>query len=570
MFRSWSSMKGRLLAGASTLLLGTALVTSGEAREFVWGDLTVEVDSAINVGLGVRTSNPNARYIAASSGGTNTGLGAENVDDGNQNFRRGDIYSASARAIHDVEMSFGDFGAFTRFSYFYDAVQNDADSTRRTDLSSAARRRAGRGIDVLDAYVYGDFEIAGMPISTRLGNQAINWGEGLFRSGGIAQTNAIDVIKLETPGSEVREAFLPSPMVWANLAITPALSLEAYYQFQWRQSRLVPVGTFLSGEDLFGPGAEGFFLAGDPGGTGLPASTLLAAVTGVPKVGDERPNDQGQWGVAARYYAEEISSEFGVYYINYHAKSPYFGGQASRVVLVPAFPPFIPFPITADVGDNYFASFPEDIELYGASANFPVGDVSFGVEASFQPDYPVPLQSGITQAAAAVAAAGGGTARSLGFARMNRVNAIGNAQVSIGPGMPVVGGLVEALGVDTIELVGEVGMVDFQGPLPAGTTGDNFSWGYNLSASAAFSRAFGTDLTLTPSIDFRHDVNGLSIDRGVTSNFVEHRRGITIGLEAGYEADLTAKIAYTNNMGGSTNSTKSDRDYVTLAISYAF
>lgn len=566
---NWGSMKGRLLACASTMLLGGAMAGAATAAEFEWGDVTVDIDSTVNIGVGIRTVNPDARYIAASNGGTNRSVAAENVDDGNQNFLRGDIYSASTRAIHDVEISLGNVGAFTRFSYFYDAVKNDADSTRRTDLSDAARRRAGRGIDVLDAYVYGDFEMMDMPLAVRLGNQAINWGEALYRSGGIAQTNAIDVIKLETPGAEVREAFLPSPMAWASIAITPELSLEGYYQFQWRQSRLVPVGTFLSGEDLFGPGAEGFFLAGDPGGTGLPASALLAAPTGVRKAGDERPNDQGQWGVAARYYAEGISSEFGLYYLNYHAKTPYVGASASRVVLVPAFPPFIPFPITADLTDNYFASFPEDIDLYGATATFPLGDISIGVEASYQPDYPVPID-GLSAATTAVGLAGGGAARSYGFARMDRLSTIANAHVSIGPGMPVFGAITEAMGADAIDIVGEAGLVDFQGALPTGASGDNFSWGYNLTASAPFSRAFGTDITLTPSVDFRHDVNGLSIDRAVTSNYVENRRGITLGLEASYEADLAAKIAYTNNMGGGTNSAKSDRDYVTFTVSYAF
>jgi len=564
MFQKRNSIKGRLLPAASVLALASAMATTADAAEYNWGDMSVSVDTTINAALGIRTVNPDGRYIAVSNGGTNAAAGAENTDDGSQNFQRGDVYSASVRAVHDIEMSFGNFGAFTRFSYFYDGVNNDADSTRRTDLSSSTRRRAGRGIDLFDAYVYGDFSVADMPVSVRLGNQVVNWGEALFRTGGISQTNALDVIKVVTPGAELREGYLPSPMIWANAAITPQLSLEAYYQFQWRQTRLVPVGVFHSTEDLFGPGAEGLFLAGDPGGTGSTAAALLASPfgTGVSKISDIRPDDQGQWGIAARYYLEDYSTEMSLFYMNYHAKTPYFGGDATRVLL--PFPPFVTVSL-----DDYFASFPEDIDLYGASFSFPVGDVAFGVEASYQPDFPVPLESGLTQAATDALLAGG-SVRNLGAAEMDKFNAIANAQVSIGPGMPIFGTATEMLGADSINFITEVGMVDFKGSQPAGTRGDNFAWGYHLDANATFSNAFGTDIALTPGVSFFHDVNGLSLDRAATGNYTENRRGLSLKLDASYDNDLTAGIAYTNNMGGGTNAKNSDRDYITFTASYSF
>lgn len=560
MFGNRNSVRGRLLPFVSTLALTSALATSANAAEFKLGDVSMNVDTTLAAAFGVRTTSQDSRYIAASNGGTNTALGAENVDDGNQNFNRGDVYSASVRAVHDVEMSAGNIGAFVRFSYFYDAISANKGNTRRTELSDAARDDAGSGFDLLDAYLYGDFEVADMPFSIRVGNQVVNWGEALLRQGGISQTNALDVIKVVTPGAELREAYLPAPMIWANIGITPSFSLEAYYQVKWRESRLVPVGEFHSTEDLFGPGAEGFFLAGDPGGTGLPASFLLSTPAGVRKISDQTPDDQGQFGVAARYYLDAYSTELSLFYINYHSKLPYFAGDASLV-------PLGVFPFAELVLDDYFAYFPENIELYGASASFPVGNVAVGIEASYQPDFPVPLESGLTEAAASLV--GYGSARSLAVVEVDKFNVIANALVSLGAGSPIFGRGVEMLGADSVDITTEVGMVDFRGEAPAGTTGKTFAWGYNLDVSATFSNAFGTDITLTPGVSYSQDVRGSSLDKAATGSYAESRKGLTLKLNASYDNDLTAGIAYTNNMGGFAAG-DSDRDYITFTTTYSF
>lgn len=560
MFGNRNSVRGRLLPIVSTLALASVVATSANAAEFKLGDVSMNVDTTLAAAFGVRMTSQDSRYIAASSGGTNTALGAENVDDGNQNFNRGDIYSASVRAVHDIEMSTGNIGAFVRFSYFYDAISANKGNTRRTELSDAARDDAGSGFDLLDAYLYGDFEVADMPFSIRVGNQVVNWGEALLRQGGISQTNALDVIKVVTPGAELREAYLPAPMIWANIGITPSFSLEAYYQVKWRESRLVPVGEFHSTEDLFGPGAEGFFLAGDPGGTGLPASFLLSTPAGVRKISDQTPDDQGQFGVAARYYLDAYSTELSLFYINYHSKLPYFAGDASLV-------PLGVFPFAELVLDDYFAYFPENIELYGASASFPVGNVAVGIEASYQPDFPVPLESGLTEAAASLV--GYGSARSLAVVEVDKFNVIANALVSLGAGSPIFGRGVEMLGADSVDITTEVGMVDFRGEAPAGTTGKTFAWGYNLDVSATFSNAFGTDITLTPGVSYSQDVRGSSLDKAATGSYAESRKGLTLKLNASYDNDLTAGIAYTNNMGGFAAG-DSDRDYITFTTTYSF
>ena len=231
---------------AGTLIAGLGATASASAAEWKVGNIDFNMKSTLSAGTGMRVSNPKASNISVFNGGTDTTPAAENFDDGNLNFRRGDIFTASVRMLHEIDASWENYGAFVSVGYFYDFINSSESSTRRTDLSDATRSLAGRRIDLYDAYIYGDFDVGGSPLTVRLGNQVINWGEALFRPGGVSQTNAVDVGKLVTPGTNIREAYLPSPMIYANLGLTSGLSVEAYYQFMWRETRLIPVGTFHS------------------------------------------------------------------------------------------------------------------------------------------------------------------------------------------------------------------------------------------------------------------------------------------------------------------------------------
>ncbi|MDO8422467.1 MAG: DUF1302 family protein, partial [Parvibaculum sp.] len=177
-----------LMAGAIVAGIGSA--TPASALEWNFGSVDVNLKSTLSAGIGVRTVDPDGDQIAVSNGGRNAAVAGENFDDGNLNFRRGDVFTASTRMLHELDIKNGNYGAFVSVSYFYDFINNDAESTRRTDLSSSTRSQAGRGFDLYDAYLYGNFDVAGMPLTIRGGNQVINWGEALFRAGGVSQTNA--------------------------------------------------------------------------------------------------------------------------------------------------------------------------------------------------------------------------------------------------------------------------------------------------------------------------------------------------------------------------------------------
>lgn len=50
----------------------------------------------------------------------------------------------------------------------------------------------------------------------------------------------------------------------------------------------------------------------------------LNPLLGTRRGADQDPDDSGQWGVALRWYSEDLNStEFGFYYVNYHSRLPY-------------------------------------------------------------------------------------------------------------------------------------------------------------------------------------------------------------------------------------------------------
>lgn len=550
-----------LVTGA--LIAGLSATAPASAAEWKFGNVDFNMKSTLSAGAGMRLSNPKASLIAVANGGTDTTAAAENFDDGNLNFKRGDLFTTSVRMLHEIDASWENYGAFVSVGYFYDFINNSETSTRRTDLSKATRSLAGRRIDLYDAYIYGDFDVGGRPLTVRLGNQMINWGEALFRPGGISQTNAVDVGKLVTPGTNIREAYLPSPMIYANLGLTSSISVEAYYQFLWRETRLIPVGTFHSTEDILGDGAEGFFFAGDPGSTGLTAAQMIAFGLGMPRLANEEPRNSGQFGVALRYYIENLATEVSAYYLRYHSKTPSFGVQAALVPI-----PFPPFAFPAPTG--YYSYFPEDIDLYGTSLSFPLGPVAIGAEVAYQPDFPVLIDDPITPAVAAAGAPPFTTARNNGFTRADRWNFNANTSLTIGPSLAYIGQVPSMIGADFIDVISEVSAVHFTGDKPAGTTKDMSSWGLTFVTSATYSNVLTSGLTLKPNVNLNWGVNGTAIDQGTAGTSVENTRALSVGVSADYRTKYSGSISYTNNMGGGTVSRNSDRDYVTLTASYSF
>ena len=168
---------------------------------------------------------------------------------------RVDLISNTAKITSDLALTYENFGLFVRGSAFYDFENEDGDR-ERTELSDDALDLVGKDAKLLDAYVWGNFEIADMPGQVRVGDQVLSWGESTFIQNGINVINPFDVSALRVPGAELKEALVPVGMVSASISPTENLTFEAFYQYDWEQVKIDPPGSYWSTNDFAGDGGD--------------------------------------------------------------------------------------------------------------------------------------------------------------------------------------------------------------------------------------------------------------------------------------------------------------------------
>ena len=190
--------------------LGIAPIT--RAFIFELGDAKGSFDTTISVGGLYRLNNPDPALYGIANGGLQRSV---NADDGDLNYRAG-MASFLVKANHDLLIKYQQTGLFVRGFYFNDFV-NSAGQRARTPLNDEAQKVVGSGAELLDAYVYTNETIGGMPTTFRLGRQVLSWGESTFIPNGVNSINPIDVAKLRTPGSELKEALRPLMMASAPM-----------------------------------------------------------------------------------------------------------------------------------------------------------------------------------------------------------------------------------------------------------------------------------------------------------------------------------------------------------------
>ncbi len=611
-----------LLAAAVGLALaaGPAL-----ALDLSTDEVSIQLDTTISYGVGFRVSDRDDDLVAKSHFDPTiftrplpeqidaTGRFSANSDDGNLNFDQWDPIFNQARVTSELEISYRNYGAFLRGNYFYDFTLNDMD-----ELSSRAKDKVGERARLLDAYVWGDFEVGDHFLSVRLGRQVVSWGESTFIPGGINAINPVDVTAIRTAGAELRDAFLPLNMAWASMDITPNLSLEGLVMFEWDRVEPEPAGTFFATNDFGTDGGTyamlNFGLVPQPvrnaglfdevcgqGNLGasdrddLPPQLIGAGCTAaLPRGPDNRPKDTGQYGLSARYFASALNdTEFGLYYLRYHSRLPVVSG--------------ISVTSSAVNSGRVIVEYPEDIDLFGVSFNTTIpGGWAMGGEVSYRPNVPLQLDdvellfAGLSPLNALIPEPVLRFDSQLGdfgpgeYIRGYQRRDVSQAQVTFtklyGPGnwlranqMAVVG----EIGATHVWNLPDRGELRFEGPGtdtgggPSAVTGGNlrnpvttgdgfataFSWGYRLLVAPTYNNFIGA-WNVTPRFAFNHDVTGTSPGPG--GNFIAGRKQVTLGVGFDYQSRWRGDVSYTHFFGAGTNNLLGDRDFVAASISYSF
>ena len=611
------------------IALGTALLTgTAEAAEFYLGeneDIFVQLTSQLTVGASWRISDPQSNLIATVNGNGGTGIG-NTTDDGNLNFKKGDTFSQIFKGVHDLSITKDNFGAFFRVKYWYDAELKDGNRphghVNNGYLANAPLSDDGfsdnakfSGIELLDAYVYGNFDISDVALDLRLGRQGISWGESTFIQGGLNSTNPFDVSALRRPGATLKEGLLPVGMLYANAGITENLSIEGFYQYEWAKTEIDSCGTYFSTADFIADGCNAVVVGA---GAGLPDSLALKLGVAPTRLADNEPDAAGQYGVAFRYFSPELNdTDFGLYYMNYHSRVPMISGVRSKwVEYAPV--PFLPWvnvqQIAADpthplnglvnmvgtdratvdeMNPQYRIDFPEDLKHYGVSFATNIGGFALSGEVSYKPDTPIQIngnhvlagaltEANVPFAQRMLAAEPGGVVKGYDTFDVTQFQVTGIQFYE------------QVLGASRLTLIGEVGMVmtkDIEDKAAEGYTygrnpifgltlpgfgvdqgaGDegfvtDSAWGYRARAVLEYPNVFA-GVALKPTIDWAHDVDGYSPEPG--QQFHEGKKSFGLSLEALYQQQYSATVAY-KSFSGDNYSLLNDKDFISVSFGVSF
>ena len=250
-----------------------------------------------------------------------------------------------------------------------------------TALSSFAERfYRGASAELLDAFIFFNTEFDdGKLFSGKFGRHTVFWGETLLNAAngiGYGQSS-LDLGKLfSVPGTTTKELFMPRNQVSANLTINENWSLGVQYFLEYRNSRFPEGGTYMGPYDMALDGDNVFWLP-------LPSVTALggqSAFFAAPRDNDVRPDDQGDFGLMAKWQPDWFDGALGFFYRKTSDTLPFF--------LIDA--PNLHQPGLAGVeGINYFVSYGSNIDLYGVSLATNLGDVSIGIDINYRENMPL-------------------------------------------------------------------------------------------------------------------------------------------------------------------------------------
>ena len=313
----------------------------------------------------------------------------------------------------------------------YEESENDFPSERNVywtspsadvgDYNHEAEDLHYLGGELLDAFVFANFDIGDTAWGVRVGRHTIYWGNSLLATGAIASIGAsmapIDFSKaLSVPGSEAKELFMPSNKISAVAQITDNLTLNAYYSLEWQRHRLPEQGTYFSPAPL-SDNVE--FLPFPPGIFPGPSAPFVPGYEGY---NDEYEDDE--FGINIQYYIEDWALETSFIYLNYTDKNlhsvlagadtgQFLGfaaaaGNPDATALLGAWNAFCeplgfdcPTPLGAPYGSSNALEigsarwlFKEDLDMWAVSFAKEIAGISFGLDLVYRPDTPVVIGIG--------------------------------------------------------------------------------------------------------------------------------------------------------------------------------
>nr|WP_314526390.1 DUF1302 domain-containing protein [uncultured Pseudomonas sp.] len=520
-------------------------------------DFKLRWDNTVKYSAAWRTQDPSSKLTQ--------GQVALNQDDGDRAFKKG-LISNRTDILSELDMSFQDFGARLSGAAWYDTEyqqDNDNDDPARANQRSVAydeftddtRHLHGGDGELLDAFVYWNGSVADRATSVRAGRHGLIWGESLFfGANGIAGGMApVDVVKAQSvPNTQFKEITRPINQLSGTFQLTDDVSLGAYYQLEWEETRLPGAGSYFSTSDTIGEGNERLIV-------GAPFPAFLGGNPASPAAffhgNDKEARSSGQGGLQLKYSAETV--EYGLYAIQYHDKTP-------KLYLKPS--SGAPNFATGQIGEYYWV-YPEDIRALGASFSTTVDEYSFAGEASMRWNMPL-VSNGQTVLPGVVADNDDDALYAVG--RTAHVNL--NVLASFGPNF-----LARESG-----FVGEIAwnrllnVTKNRAALDPNATDDGL--GFKMVYTPTYRQLFsGIDISIPLGVSYFP----LGKSAVVSSFGPDNGGDINIGITATYLDRVTAGLTYTHYYGAEDTNLNAlsqfnykqslkDRDYLAFSVKTTF
>ena len=522
---------GRLWTATAAALLGFSSQALALSFEFDDGEWRLDLDTIVSYSAQWRVEKQDESKFAYRDSGDLIADSSRyslliNAQDGNFNFNRG-LVQNKLSVVTEMDLNRGRYGVFARARAYYDAVYDSKTDHGEDDYltynsgelfgGDAGFREFPQGtidehrdrIEMLDYFLYAGGDLPGdRMFNLRLGSQVINWGEATFYQGINGLQNRADLIARNKPGVEVKEILLPTGALYGQVDLTPALTFEAYYQYEWKETELNGVGSYFSDRDFLGPGAQNFLIA-------VGENVTFVA----PKTRDEEASDSGQWGTALHWITDN-GTDFGFYFVNAHNKAPAYQLNTNAI----------------GIPENYTVRFFEDIKGYAASFTTVLGITNIQGEISYKEDTPVVNVDGDPEKGDVIAAQ------------------IGGSHVLEPTALWDDASLTFELANTTID------------------SHSNSELRYDDSATALALRLELSYLNVMQGLDLKvpvfwqHTLDGTILE----ANMIDKANVFGITLKGIYLNNFSAEVGYSAYFDGGEDHLITDRDNVSFSVSYSF
>jgi len=357
----------RVLAPA--MLIGAFVSPSTHAMQIDTGnpDLKVNWTNEFRLGMGWRTE------------GISSAIGNDPINHQSEySTHSGDMWKRRLDVLSELDMVYkDDYGARLSATGWYDNAYDDHDlrgnpqlngisAYSNGKLSGAAQRYYnGPSGEILDAFVFGTFDLGGASTSVKLGQHSLIWG--------VSQVSSSDAISwsqqpanlqkgAETPGASPKELAMPLTQLSFQSQLTDMVSLAGYYHLDWKPNRASEGGTFLGGPDFLYSGDGRIFAASVPGFGNFYINQG--------KVIEPDDKHSGNYGAQMTLSPSWYNGTIGLVYRRFDEMQPW----AANLEIDPS----------ELTGLRFHQVYNRGVDLFGAFTNFSWQDISWGAEVSYR------------------------------------------------------------------------------------------------------------------------------------------------------------------------------------------